>query len=132
MDYVKSLGTNHVIDYNGEDFTENGLRSDRGRVGQKFILTLCPRPPREWPLSAASFKTPQFLQMLWISLRGGRRVICALAIKSQQDLMIIKELVEAGKLKSVLDRYFPMEQAADAHRYVESGGKRDQVVITMA
>jgi NADPH:quinone reductase-like Zn-dependent oxidoreductase len=134
MDYVKSLGADHVIDYTREDFTQNGETYDLiVDVLGKSSFSHCARVLREnGRYLRASFKMPQLLQMLWTSLRGGKRVICALAIDSQQDLMVIKELVEAGKLKSILDRRFPKEQAAEAHRYVEAGSKRGQVVITMA
>lgn len=134
MDYVKALGAERVIDYTREDFTQGGESYDLiVDVLGRSSFSRCVRVLREnGRYLRASFKTPQLLQMLWTSLRGGKRVICALATDSQADLVVIKELVEAGKLKSILDRCFPMEQAADAHRYVEAGNKHGQVVITVA
>lgn len=80
----------------------------------------------------ASFKLKQLLQMLWTSIKGGKRVICALSNETHDNLLFITSLVEAGTLKSVVDRSFPMEQAAEAHPYVEGGHKKGHVVITMA
>ncbi len=78
-----------------------------------------------------SFKLKQIRQMLWTSIGGGRRVMCALVSERQEDLVEIRRLMEAGTLRTVVDRSFPLEQAAEAHRYAESGAKTGAVVITV-
>ena len=58
-------------------------------------------------------------------------MVCALAVPSQGDLIFIKDFLEERKLKPVIDRCFPLEEAAEAHRHVETGGKKGNVVLTL-
>jgi len=133
LEYVKSLGADKVIDYTQEDFTKNGdtynLIFD---VLGKSSFSRCKNSlTKNGRYLLASFKTKQLFQMLWTKITISKKVICALASEKLENLIFIKELVEAGKIKSVIDRSYPMEQAAEAHRYVEQGHKKGHVVITM-
>ncbi len=67
----------------------------------------------------------------WISLTSSKKIISALASYQQEDLIFLKELIEAGKIKSVIDRKFPLEKTAEAHSYVETGQKMGNVVISI-
>ncbi|NLE36160.1 MAG: zinc-binding dehydrogenase [Bacteroidales bacterium] len=78
-----------------------------------------------------SFKTGKLLQMLLTSIGGGKRVICALATPKQDDLEFIREFLEDRKLKPVIDKSFPLGNAAEAHRHVEAGNMKGFVVLTV-
>ncbi len=133
LDFVKSLGAVKVIDYTKEDFTQSGETYDLiFDILGKSSFSRCRnslKPNGRYLL--ASFKMKQLLQMLWTSIFGNKKVICAIAPGSVEDLSSVKELMETGKIKAIIDRCYPMEQAADAHRYVEDGHKKGNVVITI-
>lgn len=133
LEFVKSLGADKVIDYTQEDFTQSGETYDlifdilgKSSFSQsKSVL----KPNGRYLL--ASFKMKQLFQMLWTSMAGSQKVICAIAPGSLEDLISVKELIEAGKIKGIIDKCFPLEQAVEAHRYVEEGRKKGIVVITV-
>ena len=131
LEFVKSLGADKVIDYTKEDFTQRGETYDMiFDVLGKSSFSRCKQVLKgNGRYLLASFKTKQLLQMVWTSLFGNQKVICALASESPEDLVFIKELIEAGKFKAIIDRCYPLEQTAEAHRYVETGQKKGNVVI---
>ncbi|PWB55899.1 MAG: NAD(P)-dependent alcohol dehydrogenase [Candidatus Methanoperedenaceae archaeon] len=133
LEFVKSLGADKVIDYTKEDFTHSGETYDLifDILGKSSFSSCKSSLKQNGRYLLASFKMKQIFQMLWTKMAGSKRVICALAIDKQEDLIFIKELIEAGKIKSVIDRRYPLEQTAEAHRYVDSGHKKGNVVITV-
>jgi NADPH:quinone reductase-like Zn-dependent oxidoreductase len=134
MELVRSLGADEVIDYTQEDFTQNGqtydVIFDTARVTG---FSRC-----EGSLAGngryllAVFGMRELFQSLRTSLVGGKKVIPSLAAIDEESLVSVKELVEAGKLKPVIDRSYPLEQIAEAHRYVEAGHKKGYVVVSVA
>jgi NADPH2:quinone reductase len=132
---VKSLGADHFIDYTSEDFTQGGAIYDVifDSVPGKLSFDRAKQALKPAGLYLAVAGGPR--EMLWAlthSLCGGQKVITGSPAESQEDLVFLKELAEAGKLKVVIDRCYPLEEAADAHRYVDSGRKRGNVVLTVA
>jgi NADPH:quinone reductase-like Zn-dependent oxidoreductase len=134
LEFVKSLGADKVIDYTKEDFTQNGETYDLiFDILGKCSFARCKSSLKpNGRLLYASFKMKQLLQMLWTSRVGSQKVICTLSSEKAEDLVFIKELVEAGKFKAIIDKRYPMEKTAEAHRYVENGHKKGNVVITVA
>ena len=133
VELVRSLGASHVIDYTKEDFTQNGETYD------VIVDTVGTAP---FSRSKASLKEggrlllvlgglPDMLQIPWVSLTSSKKVIAGPATGRAEDLRFLAELAEAGEFKPVIDRRYPFEQIAEAHRYVDTGRKKGNVVITL-
>jgi NADPH:quinone reductase-like Zn-dependent oxidoreductase len=133
LEFVESLGADKVIDYTKEDFTQNGETYDLivDVLGKSSFSQSKDSLKEAGKYVMTSFKMRDFVDMLRTSFGGGKKAIAAILVAKPEDLVLTKELVEAGKLKVVVDRSFPLEQTADAHRYVESGQKRGKVAISV-
>ncbi|MHA2333550.1 MAG: NAD(P)-dependent alcohol dehydrogenase [Candidatus Hodarchaeales archaeon] len=137
IDLVKSLGADIVIDYTKKDFTKKFTRN--GEIYDIIIDTMGKSPVRRSSRSLkkdgvyifTTFGLPKLFSMLWFKIRSRKKALIGLLEERPEDLIFLKEQIEAGKLKSVIDRRYPMELAAEAHAYVESGQKKGQVVINM-
>lgn len=132
VEYVKKLGADQVIDYKKDDFTKNGETYDLivDVLGRNTFAKVKTSLTQNGIYLSVSFKLIKLLQMWWTSLWGGKKVICSLAVPNSADLMFIKGLIEEGKMIAVIDKSFPLELAAEAHRYYESR-KNGNVVITI-
>jgi NADPH:quinone reductase-like Zn-dependent oxidoreductase len=138
LEMVKSLGADKVIDYTKEDFTKSGETYDIifDTVGKTSFSRCKSSLKQKGIYLAAPFGMTIILQMLWTSMVGSKKAMFAFtglmpSSKKTENLIFVKELIEAGKIKSVIDRRYPLEQAAEAHRYVEKGHKKGNVVITV-
>ena len=138
IEWVKSLGADQVIDYTQEDFTENGKTYDIffDTVGKRSF-SACKGSLTDEGIYLATVPTPVImLQALWPLKSSGKKVRFAAtglrpASKKMKDLVFLTQLIEAGKIKAVIDRCYPLEQISEAHRYVEQGHKKGNVVITV-
>jgi 2-desacetyl-2-hydroxyethyl bacteriochlorophyllide A dehydrogenase len=133
LDMLRSIGVDHVIDYTQEDFTKRGETYDViFDVVGKSSFSGSVRSLKE--NGRYLIANPRLLQMVrgqWTSMTNNKKVITKTASYKTEDLIYLKELIEAGKLKSVIDRSYPLERTAEAHRYVETGHKKGHVIITM-
>ncbi len=129
---VKSLGADRVIDYTREDFTRNGETYDVifDTLGKtSFSRSIRSLKKNGFYLLAAP-DLGHTVRGVWTTLMGRRRVILSWARYGTEDLIFLKELIEAGKLTSVIDRRYPLERIVEAHRYVEKGHKKGNVAIS--
>jgi NADPH:quinone reductase-like Zn-dependent oxidoreductase len=133
IEYVESLGADHVIDYTKEDFTRKGQTYDVifDTVGKSAVLRSSRALKKEGLYLFTTFGLPKLFPILWLGLTSSQKAIMGLVEESGEDLMFLKELIEAGKMKPVIDKRYPLEQAAEAHRYVESGRKTGNVILTV-
>lgn len=112
LELVKSLGADRVIDYTKEDVSSGGERYD------VIFDTIAKLPKSQYSRALAPNGT--YVTMAWLSTK-----------ESMDNLVTIKELIEAGKVKAVIDRCYSLEQMVEAHRYVDAGHKKGNVVITL-
>jgi NADPH:quinone reductase-like Zn-dependent oxidoreductase len=138
LGWVNSLGADQVIDYTQEDFTKNGKSYDVifDTVG-KCSFSKCRGSLTGGGVYLTTVPTPLILlRMLFTAKRRGKKVkVAAAGLRSAsekiKDLAFLTALIEAGKFKAVIDRRYPLEQMAEAHRYVQTGHKKGNVVITV-
>jgi NADPH:quinone reductase-like Zn-dependent oxidoreductase len=131
---VKSLGADKVIDYTKEDFTKNGQYYDIifDTTGKsQFSGCLNSLKQNGVYLRAVHMALSSNVRGLWTSMTSSKKVIGGVATELKENLVFLKKLIEAGKLKPVIDRRYPFEQIAEAHRYVDKGHKKGNVAITM-
>jgi len=128
LDLVKSLGADKVIDYTKEDFTTSGPYDLIYHTVGKISFSRSVKSLRKRGLYVSALLLAPSLRRL---RAGGRKVIGGIAKVKAEDMTFLKELVEAGKLRPVIDQRFPLEQIAEAHRHVERGHKKGNVVITL-
>ncbi len=133
LELVKSLGADKVIDYTKEDFTKSDETYDIifDTVSKSSFSRCKDSLKQNGRYLVTVIGLAPLVQTLWTGVIGSKKVIFALSIEKTEALIFIKELIEAGKIKSVIDRRYPLEQIAEAHRYVDPGHKKGNVVITL-
>ncbi len=133
IDLVESLGANKVIDYIKDDFTQKDEKYDviLDAVG-KAPVSGCIRSLKKEGTYLQVVATPATsIRMRLAGLTSGKTLIGSTAIPRTENLIFLKELVEAGQIKPVIDRTYPLDEIVKAHQYVDKGHKKGNVIITV-
>jgi NADPH:quinone reductase-like Zn-dependent oxidoreductase len=133
LDMLRSIGADQVIDYTQEDFTKNGETYDVifDVVGKSSFSRSLRSLKQNGRYLLANPGLTQMVRGPWTSMISSKKVLFGAASQKTEDLIFLKELIEAGKIKPVIDRRYPLELTAEAHSYVETGEKTGNVVITV-
>lgn len=134
QELVRSLGANAVIDYAREDFAAARMAYDviLDTVAGKADFNRCKRalrPGGRYLAVAGGLR--EMGQMAWTALAGDTKVLCGSPAETRADLLVLKELLESGAIRPVIDRRYPLERIVEAHQYVDQGHKRGSVVIAV-
>jgi NADPH:quinone reductase-like Zn-dependent oxidoreductase len=141
VDMVRSIGADQVIDYSREDFTKSGQRYDllfdlvgnhslsgcRRVLNPTGILIMAGGSADRWMIGTLA----RSIQALWLSWFGSQKLVGILAKASKEDLVIMRDLMAAGKVAPVIDRRYRLSEVPEAIRYLEEGHARGKVVITL-
>jgi len=130
---VKSIGANKVIDYTKEDFAGNGETYDVifDAVNAISVSRSMKSLNKNGIMILSAAGMSEMLQGLWISMTSNKRVLTGVISHKAADIIFLKELIEAGKFKPVIDRTYPLEQIAEAHAYAEKGHKKGNIAINI-
>jgi NADPH:quinone reductase-like Zn-dependent oxidoreductase len=132
LELVRSLGADRVIDYTAEDFTASDRTYDIiFDTAGKSSFSRCKGSLKKGGRYLLTVGWRSYLVMLWTAVVGSKRLVCGMSYRKTDELVFLRELIEAGHLRPVVDRRFPLEDIVEAHRYVEAGHKRGNVVITV-
>ena len=132
-DLVKSLGADKVIDYKTEDFTKSGETYDVvfDAVGKLSVSNSMKTLKEEGIFLDSVGMLRRSIRGKFATIRSSKKVMGGSALELIEDLVYLRELIEAGKLKAVIDRTYPLEEIVEAHRYVDTGRKKGNVAITL-
>ena len=133
LDMLRAIGADHVIDYTREDFTRNGETYDVifDVIGKSSFSRSLKSLAQNGRYLLANPRVSQMFRALWTSMISDKKVMFQFAPYKAEDLVFLKELIEAGEIKPVIDRTYPLEQMAEAHRYVDAGHRKGNVAITV-
>jgi NADPH:quinone reductase-like Zn-dependent oxidoreductase len=130
---LRSIGADRVVDYAREDFTRLGRTYDviYDIVGNSSFSRCMAVLSDDGRYLLGNPRLLTRLRAPWVSRKGGKAVITGASRQSTADLLFLKQLVEAGRIRAVVDREFSLEDVPEAHRYVETGVVRGKVVIVV-
>lgn len=133
LNMLRSIGADHVIDYTQEDFTKSGKNFDViiDVVGKSPYARTVKSLNQNGRFILGNPSLPGMIRGLWTSMTSDKKILFELAGYKKENLFYLKELFQAGKIKPVIDRSYPLKQMSEAHRYVDQQHKKGNVVITM-
>jgi 2-desacetyl-2-hydroxyethyl bacteriochlorophyllide A dehydrogenase len=133
IDLVKSIGADKVIDYAKEDFTRNGEVYDLvfDAVNTVSVSRTLKSLTKNGTMILSAGGMTEMLHGLWISMTSSKTVMTGVISHTAADIIFLKELIESGKFKPVIDRTYPLEEIAEAHAYAETGRKKGNIIITI-
>lgn len=133
VELVKSLGADHVIDYTKTDFTKTGEQYDvvYETVNKAPFSSCVAVLKSNGTLLLGAAMLGGMLRGAWTSMTSKKKVIAGVATETAESVHFLKKLVENGQMKAVVDQQFVLEQIAEAHRYVDNGHKKGNVVIKL-
>jgi NADPH:quinone reductase-like Zn-dependent oxidoreductase len=129
---MRSIGADHVVDYTQEDFTKKDVIYDViFDVIGKISFSRSNKVLKENGTYLLANPQKQLVRGLWTRMTSNKKVVMQTAGGTIADLNFLRNLIEEGKIKTVIDRTYPLDETAEAHRYVETGQKKGNVVITV-
>lgn len=134
LETMRAIGADHVVDYTRENVTNSGRTFDVifDVMGKTAYASGLRALNPGGALLLANATLAQLVRAVWTRLTSGKRVIAGTSPQHAADLNALSKMIEAGQIRSVIDRTFPLEQAAEAHRYVDSGQKKGNVSLSVA
>ncbi len=133
LELMQSLGADQVIDYTKTDYTNSGETYDLiiDMVGRKSVSRRLKLLKQDGIYFLAYARILDVVLSIWTSLTSSKKLIISSSKQNKEDLNILKGLIDSGELRSIIDRSFPLDQVAEAHRFVESGLKKGNVIISV-
>ncbi len=131
LDMLLSIGADHIVDYKKEDFSRSGKTYDviLDMTG-KISFSACIRSlNKKGSLLLANPSLSHMIRGAWTSKTGSKKIITGGMSEKDDGLILLRELIETGKIRSVIDRRYPLEKMVEAHRYVDEGHKKGNVAI---
>jgi NADPH:quinone reductase-like Zn-dependent oxidoreductase len=138
LDFMRSLGADHVIDYTREDFTKNGKPYDRilDVIAHRSVFAYARALKPNGSCFVVGGSVATFFQILllgpWLRRASGKNLRILAVQRNREDLVFMTELCEAGKIIPVIDRRYPLSEVPEALRYLGEGRAKGKVVITVA
>ncbi|NHJ14762.1 MAG: NAD(P)-dependent alcohol dehydrogenase [Candidatus Thorarchaeota archaeon] len=133
LEMLRTIGADQVVDFAQDDFTKTGETYDfiLDLVGKSRFADVMSSLQQNGRYLTANPSLSTMIRGRWMSLKSDKKAMSGRASARTEDLLYLKGLIEAGELKSVIDRIYPLEDIAEAHRYVETGHKKGNVVVTI-